>query len=447
MKAKVGTRVAVAVVLVLASNIPADVLCTVDGRKLEGKLLEQNASKVVFEVHAGRVTTVMSFPATQVVSITAGPLKTGEAAGPQQKAPSSELDIAGPEPDPPPIVRYTHPTYYVVPLHGEVGKTVLANLLARSLEDAVRRQPHVVILDVNSPGGMIMEAHEIVGVIRQYNHRLRIVTLAGDALSAAAIISISTKEIYVRPSGIIGAAVAYTDTTFGMPATLAEKFQSVWRAAARSSAETGGHDPILVEAMIDEKLELHLVAKDGKKQIKEGTGEKMLTRKGRLLTLTAGEAVECGLAAGKAGNYEQLGALLGFKQWTECKGLATPLAEHWAKVVEEFDKHMKKLAEDFTDNMERAEQAMEDRAKCHYTYYVETHRLTPLSQKKWRENTLTCVQYLRRAQKNVEQAVALAEKFEQMEPLSDMLKARLKEVRQLADRIYKSKDNYDVGNR
>ena len=33
--------------------------------------------------------------------------------------------------------------------------------------------------------------------------------------------------------------------------------------------------------------------------MKEGPGEKVLCRKGRILTLTSQEAVECGLAAGR----------------------------------------------------------------------------------------------------------------------------------------------------
>ncbi|HSZ59191.1 MAG TPA: hypothetical protein VK797_26355 [Tepidisphaeraceae bacterium] len=59
-----------------------------------------------------------------------------------------------PEPVAPPIASSASakPTYYLIPLHGEVGSTILAGALEKSLADAVARKPTVVVLDIDSPG-------------------------------------------------------------------------------------------------------------------------------------------------------------------------------------------------------------------------------------------------------------------------------------------------------
>ena len=63
-------------------------------------------------------------------------------------------------------------TYYVIPLRGEVGETVLASVLEKSLADAVLRKPTVVVLEINSPGGLVAEAESILKVLHHYNKRV-----------------------------------------------------------------------------------------------------------------------------------------------------------------------------------------------------------------------------------------------------------------------------------
>ena len=160
--------------------------------------------------------------------------------------------------------------------------------------------------------------------------------------------------------------------------------------------------------------------------------------------MTAGEAVECGLAAGRVEDREQLGSLLGFDKWTECKGLGTLLSAHWIKVMEKLNRDMKKLGEQFTDNMERSRQVLQDRSSVTYIYYRNSHRMIPDSQRRWRESTILCVQFLRKAEKNLKDGIAVLKKMEGMEALIELLEAQLREVRRLADRVYRSRTDYNV---
>ena len=235
------------------------------------------------------------------------------------------------------------PTYYVIPLHGAVGETVLASVLEKSLADALKRQPTVVVLDIDSPGGLVDEAKQIITVLHKYNKKLRIVALTNQDLSAAAILTLSVKTIYVKSLSTIGAATSYVSTNMTMSGKLEEKMQSAWRAVARNSAEEGGHEPMLADAMIDNDQELHWETVNGKPVVKEGKGDHMICRQGKVLTLLSHEAVDCGLASGEADDLDELGAALGLDKWTEMKGLGALLADALPKRVEAYNREMERI--------------------------------------------------------------------------------------------------------
>ncbi len=126
-------------------------------------------------------------------------------------------------------------TFYVIPLHGEVGHTVLANALEKSLADALLRKPTVVVLDIDSPGGLVAESEKIIRVISRYKKKLRMVALCDQDLSAAAIFTLSIKEIYLKPTGTIGAATSFIPNQPQLSEKVEEKMQSAWRAVARTA--------------------------------------------------------------------------------------------------------------------------------------------------------------------------------------------------------------------
>jgi len=403
----------VSFLFVFACGAFADTLITKDGKVFEGRLVQQTDEKVIFEMHRFGAKVTKTFDADEVLSITKGKLKsTTTPAKPEAKTlKPGELPAA---PAAPAVVKYDGPTYYVIPLHGEVGKALAADVLAKSLADAQKRKATVVVLEVDSPGGTLSEADKLIDTIRRYDDRLRIVVFVRKkAISAAAIMSLAVRNIYMNPSGIMGAATAYRVGPAGFPAEIEEKMQSIWRATARSSAETGGHNPLLAEAMIDSKLELHVVEQSGKKVIKEGHGSKMVIKKGRLLTMTATEAMACGLSAGTAEDYDQLGKLLGHEKWTECTGLGRALAEHWTKTIEKVEVDFKKLKVQFEDNMRLARENDPTR----YTYQIWSHnkKFTPVSKRKWQSRSAACSQFLHKAEQSLQKCTKLAKDFPQLD--------------------------------
>ena len=102
-----------------------------------------------------------------------------------------------------------------------------------------------------------------------------------------------------------------------LPPGLAEKSQSHWRAVCRKAAQHGGHASILADAMIDPDFALTMRKENGRIVLKRDGRGKTLKTKGRILTLTPSEAVDCGLAKGVVQDLPALGRSLSMSGWRE----------------------------------------------------------------------------------------------------------------------------------
>ena len=349
--------------------VRGDIVVCKSGQILSGKIMSVDDDEIVIEENSGQTAqtnppaATASRHVTQYVSRHSAVeiIHTDEhgqvVADPATTQAATRVWGVPAEPEAPPVDASpaNGPTYYIVPLHGEVGSTIVARFLEKLLDDAISRKATVVVLDIDSPGGAVSEAKRILGVLERYNKRIRIVALADQDLSAAAIMTLSVKEIYVKPTSTIGAATAYIPGQPNLSPKVEEKMQSAWRAAARNSAEQGGHEPLLADAMIDNAIELHLETDiSGKPVVKEGAGQKTLCHRGRILTLTSREAVNCGLAAGQANDLAELGQALGMPNWQPCDGIASAYAAYLPLRRAAFEKQIQKISNDLAVNLRDA---------------------------------------------------------------------------------------------
>lgn len=162
---------------------------------------------------------------------------------------------------------------YRVPVTGviELG---LAPYIRRSLQQAEATGAAAVILDVNTLGGRVDAALQIVDAIAATEIPVY-AFVDPRAISAGALISVSTDSVFMSPQALMGASTVVT----GEGQKASEKGQSVMRAQFRAIAERRGIDPRIGEAMVDEEIEIDGVIEGGK-----------------LLTLTTDEAVRVGYA-------------------------------------------------------------------------------------------------------------------------------------------------------
>lgn len=180
------------------------------------------------------------------------------------------------------------PAVYRVPVTGTV-EMGLAPFVSRVLGEAAEAGASAVVLDIDTPGGRIDAAWEIIDAVRDAS--LPVYAYVNRrALSAGAMIALSADRLYMRPGSTIGAATPVV----GDGERASEKMVSAMRSEFRALAEERGFDPAIAEAMVDESVAL------------EGISEA-----GRLLTLTTTEAIELGVANGEVDDWPALATAIG----------------------------------------------------------------------------------------------------------------------------------------
>ncbi|MCM3663956.1 nodulation protein NfeD [Mesobacillus subterraneus] len=199
---------------------------------------------------------------------------------------------------------------YVVPIEETVEKGLLA-FLERAVEEAEEANAEAIIFDVNTPGGAV-DAADGIGKLFTGTELKTIAFVNKKALSAGAYISLNTDEIYMVPGSTMGSA-AIIDQQGN---TAGKKAESYWFAAMKSAAVESGRDPVYAQAMADESIDLPEL----------GAG------KGKLLTLTAEQALEVGYSEGTVKNLDALLEKLGYEN-AEIRNVDESFAEKLARFL------------------------------------------------------------------------------------------------------------------
>ncbi|WP_422444136.1 NfeD family protein [Thermoanaerobacterium sp. DL9XJH110] len=180
-----------------------------------------------------------------------------------------------------PAVENQSDAVYVIPVKGVIDRG-LAKFVERGIVEARRAEARAVIFEIDTPGGEIYSARQISDAI--LNSQLRTVSFINDeATSAGVLVAISAKTVVVAPGATIGAAE---------PRPKEEKYVSYWTSILRNVAERNGRNGEIVAAMADSDTVI------------EG-----LKEKGKILSLTARQALEWGLADKMARDRAELLAL------------------------------------------------------------------------------------------------------------------------------------------
>ncbi len=219
----------------------------------------------------------------------------------------------------------------VIPVEGEITPGLAAHL-ERQLERAREHNYDTVVLDVDSPGGLLKESLELAFELADLEERgIRTVAyVEDDAISGAAIISLGCDEIYLHPRARIGDAGPVMIGLDGELNRAPEKIVSYLRETMRELAELKGRPPALVMAMVDRNLkvyraenrttgEVRYVSEDEFSRL-EGNWEKgrLVPESGDelLLTVNGERAWELGLAEAPVTGFDELRERLGVSEDT-----------------------------------------------------------------------------------------------------------------------------------
>ena len=190
------------------------------------------------------------------------------------------------------------PIIYLINIDSEINPTSRIHLL-NGLKEAGNLDANQVLLHLNTYGGAVVDADSIRSAIL-YSPIPVSVFIDNNAASAGALISIASKKIYMRRGANIGAATVVNETGEKMP----DKYQSYMRSTIRATAEAQGkdtiisgndtiyrwiRDPHIAEAMVDGSIYIPNVIDSGK-----------------VLTLTAQEALKLGFCDGIAESVQEV---------------------------------------------------------------------------------------------------------------------------------------------
>lgn len=199
---------------------------------------------------------------------------------------------------------------YVVPLEETVEKGLSA-FLERSIELAEQDKASAIIFEINTPGGAVDAAGEIGRLLT--STKIKTISFINkDALSAGAFISLNTDEIYMVPGSTMGAAAVIDQQ--GNAAD--QKAQSYWLSAMKGAAEQNGRDPQYALAMADAEVDIPEYGAPS----------------GKLLTLTADQALEVGYSEGTVSSLDELIDKLGYSN-AEIRAVDESFAEKIARFI------------------------------------------------------------------------------------------------------------------
>ncbi len=226
---------------------------------------------------------------------------------------------------------------YVVPIHGDIAASTVV-FVRRQATKAIGDGAAAIIFDIDTFGGRVDSALRIssfIGSIREAD-TVAYVRSGPDGLgvswSAGALIAMSCGSLYMAPGTSIGAAAPVVAGSDGSTTRADEKTVSAVRAQMAALAEKNGYPPAIALAMVDADVELYEVRRDGAVAlatadelglekgadgvpVDPASGERLrlVSAKGKLLSLTAGEAERYGLSFGTAEGLENLLEVVGLE--------------------------------------------------------------------------------------------------------------------------------------
>src|SRR5262249_6527650 len=171
----------------------------------------------------------------------------------------------------------------VMEIKAEIDPRML-RYVTLALDHATSTNADYVIVEMDTYGGVLTDAKEIVDLIMDFKKPIW-VFINSDAASAGALISIACDSIYMSPGASIGAATVVEGDGKAAP----DKYQSYMRSIMRSTAEENHRDPRIAEGMVYKRVLIDSIKQAGK-----------------VITLTTNEAIKNQYCEAKVNSIEEI---------------------------------------------------------------------------------------------------------------------------------------------
>ncbi|MCA1949740.1 MAG: nodulation protein NfeD [Treponema sp.] len=219
---------------------------------------------------------------------------------------------------------------WIIPIKGDIEPSISA-FIRRAGQNALNKGAGTIIFEIDTFGGRVDTALQISSFIGSLKNIRTVAWVRsgpesmGVSWSAGALIALSCQDIVMSSGTSIGAAAPVTIGADGQMNPTGEKTVSAVRSQMAALAEKNKHPVLLALAMVDQDLEVWEVQVNGQTKLVSGVEleglEKnsankvvrlsQISAKGKLLSLTAGEAQKYGLALAIADTSDELVEKLG----------------------------------------------------------------------------------------------------------------------------------------
>jgi membrane-bound ClpP family serine protease len=234
---------------------------------------------------------------------------------------------------------------FFLPWEGQVGTLARHESIESIAEEADKYGPgQIIVLHINSPGGLVIEGDEISETLLDIKRRHRVVAWIKKAISAGAFTALHCDEIYFEKVGAMGSAVMFAGQKSIEGAQLA-----AWVKDFGDVAEAGGRNRIPAECMI---TRTKMASYDKDSETDEITwyadmrGEYPVSDNEQVLTLNAGNAFHSGYIDGIASTEEELAVLLDLEEWHEVSDHGRDEHARWHKLCERCKKDVQRIGRD-----------------------------------------------------------------------------------------------------
>lgn len=234
------------------------------------------------------------------------------------------------------------PGVFVLPLSGTVGTGIRHQEIEAMAAEADKYGPgQIIILLLNTPGGLVIEMEEIARVLTEIKKRHRLIAWIQEAISAGAATAAFCDEIYFTTQGVLGSMTMVRGTT-----GVDEPLQMRWAQRAGEWFRIGGRSPYIGQAMVMQGFSLSYDKDPETGRVTwydSLAGEFILSRPGQNLTFNASNALHSGFSSGTADTTDELAALLNMPEWREVSDFGRRLHADWQRTVQRAEEEIPRL--------------------------------------------------------------------------------------------------------
>ncbi|MFH1615523.1 MAG: NfeD family protein [Planctomycetota bacterium] len=252
------------------------------------------------------------------------------------------------------VKEVNQPAWTAEPQQFKVAVIPCKGLIDEGLYKSIRRRTELalgdgakyILYDISTYGGLVKAADDISKyfILELGNKVHTVAYISTEAISAGAMISVSCEDVIMRRSTLIGdaAPVLMGGKLEGVER---EKNEAYIRETFARAAEAHGYPEMLLKAMVTHTLKVYRVKnlKSGKYEFIDAdvlpsdsneydlANKELVSKEGQLLTLTAGKALEYGIARAVVENIEEALAFLAERDGVVFAGKPLTYETNWSE--------------------------------------------------------------------------------------------------------------------